>query len=46
MAPGAAMTTESVAEIALTTLHLLLSNPTVSIDHVLLRPVAAETAEH
>ena len=39
---GPTMTTESVAEFALTTLHLLLSNPTVSMDHVLLQPVAVD----
>jgi NAD(P)-dependent dehydrogenase (short-subunit alcohol dehydrogenase family) len=45
-ADGPAMTTESVAEIALTSLHLLLSNPTVSMDHVLLQPAAAGKATH
>jgi len=41
---GPAMTTESVAEFALTTLHLLMTNPTVSMDHVLLQPVAVTKA--
>jgi NAD(P)-dependent dehydrogenase (short-subunit alcohol dehydrogenase family) len=43
---GPAMTTESVAEFALTTLHLLTTNPTVSMDHVLLQPVAVGKATH
>lgn len=41
-----AMTTESVADVAVNTLTLLLGHPTVSIDHVLLQPVAAEKATH
>lgn len=45
-AGGPAMTPESVAEVAVTTLHVLLSNPTVSIDHMLLQPVATGEATH
>jgi NAD(P)-dependent dehydrogenase (short-subunit alcohol dehydrogenase family) len=43
---GPSMNTDSVAEVVLSSLHLLLDNPTVSMDQVLLQPAAIGKAAH